>query len=84
MDIGDLGPTGEDFFSTLCSSVGLVANPSIKDKFGWDFIVQTDLPSSTEAPSDSDGLPFECKVQVKSTNERRGKWQIKVSNMKRN
>jgi len=36
----NLGILGESTFKSLCASVGLVANKSEQDEFGWDYIVE--------------------------------------------
>jgi len=36
----ELGTYGESLFNTWCAEAGLVANKSIQDKKGWDYLVQ--------------------------------------------
>lgn len=77
----DLGLLGENTFSSWCHQVGLVPNPSIIDKTGWDFYVQfpqvDDLSVSKLHKS-----VFECKIQVKSTDKRERKLAITLSNLR--
>lgn len=78
----DLGAMGESIFSFLCSSVGLIANGSQIDKTGWDFMVEFPFLSgiSTHEVHQS---ALECKVQIKATDKRDRKLQIKLSNLRR-
>lgn len=78
-----LGDAGEDAFASICSSSGMIVSRTSRDKFGWDFILQTDLDCDGQLPADSTGLPFECKVQVKATNNQERNWQINLKNLKR-
>jgi len=70
----DLGSMGENFFNTLCKSVGFVANSSKSDdKGGWDFEVEH--RRTTEINYSSQSYPV-YRVQVKSTT---GKNQTKLT-----
>jgi len=73
----DLGDLGETTFEQLCASVGLVANKSLKDRFGWDYIVE--FPYKNQNISIDMSQPIECKVQVKATDHQKRKLAIKVS-----
>lgn len=78
----DLGNLGESLFTTLCHQVGMIPNPSKIDKTGWDFIVE--FPQEDELASDKlHESPTEFRIQVKSTDDRKGKIQLKLSNLKR-
>lgn len=77
----DLGRLGESTFSVWCSQVGLVANPSIIDKTGWDFYVQFPITDDLSV-SKLHKPAFECRVQVKATDNRDRKWQITLSNLR--
>lgn len=77
----DLGRLGENIFSVWCSQVGLVANPSIIDKTGWDFYVQFPITDDLSV-SKLHKPAFECRVQVKATDSRDRKWQITLSNLR--
>ncbi len=80
----DLGKMGESAFSHLCASAGLTANSSDVDKTGWDFLVEFNFPieSKVEVFSLHSAAP-ECKVQIKSTDDRKRKISVKLSNLKR-
>jgi hypothetical protein len=64
--------------------VGIVANPSIRDKRGWDFILEFPTTSITAGlPFDRLPVPVQCLVQVKATDRRGVSWPMKLSNWKR-
>lgn len=78
----DLGNLGESTFMKLCHEVGIVPTGSRIDKNGWDFnaeFPQEDAKSANEIHLS----PYECRVQVKSTDDKKGKQQIKLSNLRR-
>jgi hypothetical protein len=77
----DLGKMGERFFDGLCASVGITSNNSDTDKTGWDFRLEFPFNQKHEVPLDEQEAPIECKVQVKSTDNREGRWKIKLSNL---
>lgn len=63
----DLGDLGEDHFSKLCDLSGLTANKALRDRTGWDFVVQ--FPASDgDARQGYDLRPGSptCLVQVKT------------------
>lgn len=77
----DLGQLGESTFSVWCNQVGLIANPSTIDRTGWDFYVQ--FPITNDLSVLKLHKPaFDCKVQVKATDNRDRKWQITLSNLR--
>lgn len=79
MTIRDVGDEGESYFKGLCSNVGITANPSTNDKHGWDYIAEFPIEASSSESMDRKSAPIECKVQVKSTEKRDKKLQVKVS-----
>ncbi len=79
----DLGAMGEDTFSLLCNSVGLIANGSKIDKTGWDFFVEFPENTNKNTLADMNPVPLECRVQVKSTDKNDRKVQISLKNMNR-
>jgi hypothetical protein len=78
----DLGTMGESTFSLWCSQAGLTPNGSEIDKTGWDFYVEFPGPS-TKNPEDLHAAALEYKVQVKSSDKRERKLQIKLSSLRR-
>lgn len=77
----DLGQLGESTFSMWCAQVGLVANPSMIDKTGWDFYLQFPI-SNNLSPQQLHKSAFECKVQVKATDKKDRKLAITISNLR--
>ena len=73
----NLGVMGETIFKAFCASVGIVANKSEQDEFGWDYYLE--FPYSKNNLSLDFKRPIECKVQVKSTDKKEKKLAIKVS-----
>jgi hypothetical protein len=65
----DIGNMGERHFSAWCSSCGLSANRSEEDKNGWDFVLETPGVEQIGGDGQIDEPPFECKVQIKSTDK---------------
>ena len=78
----DLGLMGESTFVSWCAQVGLIPNGSQIDKTGWDFLVEFPF-SSGLSPQEIHKSAFECKVQVKATDNRERKLPIKLSNLRR-
>jgi len=79
MTTRNVGSEGENYFDGLCSNAGITANPSTKDKYGWDYIVEFPIEISPSETMDQKSAPIECKVQVKSTEKRDKKLQVKAS-----
>lgn len=77
----DLGLLGENIFSIWCHQVGLIPNPSIIDKTGWDFFVQFPISNNLSAKK-LHQTAFECRVQVKATDKRDRKLAITISNLR--
>jgi hypothetical protein len=69
MPTRDIGKMGERHFSAWCSSCGLSANPSEEDKNGWDFVIETPGVEQIGEGGLIDEPPFECKIQIKSTDK---------------
>ncbi|HDL01167.1 MAG TPA: hypothetical protein ENH23_02930 [candidate division Zixibacteria bacterium] len=78
----DLGTMGESTFNLWCADAGLFANGSKIDKTGWDFLVE--FPFDFRADPDViHKSAIECRVQVKSTDDNKGKISITLSNLRR-
>ena len=77
----DLGLLGENTFSSWCHQVGLIPNPSIIDKTGWDFYVQFSQVGDLSVLKLHKSI-FECKVQVKATDKRERKLAVTLSNLR--
>jgi hypothetical protein len=78
----DLGTMGESTFSLWCADSGLVANGSLIDKTGWDYFVEFPFNSNLEADEIHQSA-IECKVQVKATDDDKGKVSISLSNLRK-
>jgi hypothetical protein len=78
----DLGLMGESTFSLWCGEAGLIPNGSQIDKTGWDFFVEFPFESATSHPYIHKAA-YECKVQVKATDNNDRKLPIKLSNLRR-
>jgi hypothetical protein len=67
LDSDTLGAKGEAMFDGFCADAGLVSNPSIRDRTGWDRIVEFPYVGlKPEAAIDSRPVPISCHVQVKT------------------
>ncbi|MFB6286084.1 MAG: hypothetical protein ABEK03_05865 [Candidatus Bipolaricaulia bacterium] len=82
-DVGDLG---EKVAEMWCDQAGMTANRSYEDERGWDclaeFTLTEDESKTAVRPHDRDLRGVKAFVQVKSTNSRRGRVSIKLSNWK--
>jgi hypothetical protein len=78
----DLGTMGESTFNLWCADAGLYANGSKIDKTGWDFLVEFPFNSKLD-PDIVHKSAIECRVQVKSTDDKKGKIPITLSNLRR-
>lgn len=79
----NLGALGEDTLAKWCREVGIVITSSAhEDVNGWDSFLEFPY-LKTNLPRDLQSTPIECKVQVKSTQGKRGKCDIKLSTLKR-
>lgn len=77
-----LGDAGEDLFRSLATLGQLIANPSDRDKKGWDFFVQPNRPTAQACESLDQRSEWSCHVQLKTTAERKAKSvQVKLSTL---
>lgn len=77
----DLGKLGEYTFASWCAQVGLIANGSMIDKTGWDYYVEFPIPHDIST-NELHKSAVNCKVQVKATDNKEGKWQVTLSNLR--
>lgn len=83
MSTRDIGEMGENTLRLWCSQRGITVNKADQDKAGWDFLLEfplTDSELPIALPLDKAPYPLRCFVQVKSTDKRPGKWQVKLDN----
>ena len=87
MNARNLPELGQKAVEYWANQVGISANRSAPDLTGWDVILEfpqtTDPPAGIVLPLDNTPPPIQCLVQVKATDKRRGKVQVKLSNWKR-
>lgn len=82
MNSDDLGELGADAFRTWCTHAGLTCNPSIRDRAGWDFLV--DFPHTESVQSlDRRPGPQSCVVQLKTVLETTGKISVRLDMVER-
>jgi len=81
--MADLGNLGESELERWCHSTDLIVNKSlISDKSGWDHII--DFPFDIGiSQGEVHASAYQCKVQVKATQAKNKKVQIKLSNLRR-
>lgn len=80
----DLGTLGETEFKRLCLTAGgltIHESQSAMDRTGWDFIIEFPFEEDCHLPYDLLSAPIECKVQVKSTQKKRRREYIELSNL---
>lgn len=82
--VRNVGGMGENTLPVWTNQVGIIANKVGQDETGWDFLLE--FPRSHLAslyngqPLDQSPFPLQCLVQVKSTDQRPGKWDVKLDN----
>lgn len=67
----ELGDVGEAAFRLLCARAPLIANPSGRDRAGWDFIVQDRAENPVDTSLDRRAVLWTNYVQVKAIWKRR-------------
>lgn len=79
-----VGNIGQGDFIKLCADAGLACGTSQGDDYaGWDFFVDFPLKQHESIFIDGDDRAIECKVQVKSSDNKNKSIQVKLSNLKR-
>lgn len=77
----NLGDLGESTFQMWCANEGIVANSSVIDACGWDFLLELPFPPG-KTRRDIHAADINCKVQVKATDGKSKKWSIGLANLK--
>lgn len=77
----DLGELGQSQFYSLCVSKGIIANPSVVDKRGWDYHLEIPIERERGDASSMHKSSLECRVQIKSTEKGRLKQEVEYSNL---
>ena len=79
-----IGKLGEKQFDDLATQADYTVNKSGEDEAGWDFhlepIPSRERTTDTDEPGHTDTFEFKARVQVKSTDSRAGKVDVKLSN----
>ena len=79
-----IGRLGEKQFDDLATQADYTVNKSGEDEAGWDFhlepIPSRERTTDTDEPGHTDTFEFKARVQVKSTDSRAGKVDVKLSN----
>jgi len=83
----DVGTLGELKLEEWCAQIGITANRVQRDRTGWDNLLEFPLLPHIQPPSniplDICLQPLQCFVQVKSTDDRCGRWSVKMDNWTR-
>src|SRR5215216_6388520 len=76
----DLGALGEAYFDFICADEALIANPSVRDRTGWDRIVEFKPDIAAQSTSlDRREPPLSCHVQIKAKWERGNSVRLRLS-----
>jgi|GEM_PF-3294818 len=79
----ELGAVGETRFRDHCETSGLIANPSDRDKTGWDFIVEWPSEVIESETLDKRPIPISCNVQVKTIWVENSNVSVRLSSVER-
>ncbi|WP_413508265.1 hypothetical protein [Serratia proteamaculans] len=81
MNARNIGKMGENAITYWCSQQNITATFPSEDRHGWDLLLE--FPKETHNVLSGDQHPpaIECKVQVKSTDNKTNTWAIKLSNL---
>lgn len=82
----NLGEMAEGVLIQWAGEVGITANKSIRDRTGWDYLLEFPLQAEEgekAVPLDRQPPPVNCLLQVKGTDLRRRRISIKLSNWTR-
>jgi hypothetical protein len=82
-----IGELGELALATWAGQVYLTSTRPGKDKHGWDFLLEAHLPNLDANPLrasyDKRSYPAKFWIQVKTTDDKPGSWQVKLDNWER-
>lgn len=81
----DVGKLGEKELEVFCSQVGITINKVQEDETGWDHLLEFPLFPNVQPPSnipiDLSLQPLQCFIQVKATDDRPGRWSVKLDSV---
>lgn len=76
----DLGEVGETEFHSLAAKAPLIVNEAIRDRAGWDFVVQAPAENPPDATLDDREVLWTSYIQVKATwNDRKPSIRLSLS-----
>ncbi|WP_417685379.1 hypothetical protein [Roseibium sp.] len=75
---------GEANFAAICQDqeacADAVVNKASDDLHGWDHVIDIEPPKNTRLPADLQTHLFQCFAQIKTTNGRKPRTKLKLSN----
>lgn len=75
----NLGAKGESRFSEWCEDEGLICNKSLRDRAGWDYIVDFEHDETSKDLLDHRKPPLSCVVQVKTVQDSTDRISVKLN-----
>lgn len=75
----NLGAKGESRFSEWCEDEGLICNKSLRDRAGWDYIVDFEHDEASKDLLDHRKHPLSCVVQVKTIHDSNDSIAVKLN-----
>lgn len=75
----NLGAKGESRFSEWCEDEGLICNKSLRDRAGWDYIVDFEHDEASADLLDHRRHPLSCVVQVKTIQDSTDRASVKLN-----
>lgn len=84
LDSQAIGDRAEDAFKSLCTEGKIIANPSTRDRRGWDFVLECPFPNEVRT-SDAVARPTQitCFAQVKGSLTDSGAVPISLAHLER-
>ena len=83
LTLDELGDLGEIRFQEICASGGLICNKSVRDRAGWDFIVEFPLDGDQGVSLETRPAPISCRVQIKTTQDPNDKVRLRLTSLER-
>lgn len=75
----NLGAKGENRFAEWCEDEGLICNKSLRDRAGWDYLVDFEHDEKSSELLDHRKQPLSCVVQVKSIYDSTSRIKVKLN-----
>lgn len=84
LDNDTRGELGEKLFDYYCVRAGLISNPSVRDRTGWDRIVEFPHPPLADLVTiDKRPAPISCHFQIKTIGARARRCRLRLSSAER-